>query len=625
MFLKTNFLNRNWLIVLLLLSINACKKENTDGTKSIGLDKAEYYPMELAELNTENLPISEPEYMANINGTAFKVTNINGSLLFAMPDMAPGNYTLTVLIADKEYSAGCTIKDLPAVADPDAVLQNNQNAAHTRTTQLLSLADSLNSPAVNACKADLLAMQQYMDSLHNLYAALSPSDKLACARFLTANAVWMEEVHQSIEEVLAAGASFKTTDAIDDYEAKLDAAIVKFTAARVNLAQHVKRIILLSAAGFGIGSVVPVIGNALGAKLGASIGVGLLLLDVKAALQAQDDLLNTSFSPYQNLIAEKTAAVVPFNKGQDQLMEVRMSYRSLYSADKNSTAPAISSFVTDCDLIKSLWLDVTSYVPINFTFNGRTVDEISSFSTQTRFVNSKYISVDGISNSNVQLANISKTDGQLTLAFNNTATTTQSFTFNLNYQNSRFGSQSSVIDAEVNAGAPVSLLDSNLIGNWVCTAWQVKDYQGVYQDYLSRQSVYITSVNEVVCFDTTIHPTQICISTYTINDLSLSFSAVPSSVSGTYQATYNFSETDVECSTDNNGQWVPCDPFQLAPETTTVTHSNAYFTSNVQQMRFNIYAAPNTPSIISGNYVWQGQNEFKLTRSASEYQIFTRQ
>ena len=622
--MKTIFSFLYLALFISLIGTIGCKKDDPDNNLTVSLDKTSYHPNELASLNTNDLALTKQEYTANLNGTAFSITNINGSLVFPMPELPAGNYTFTLLVGDKEYITSCSIIALSPIADADAVIQTAIDENLLFTNKLFSLADSLEPNNKTAFKTDLLLLQAFLDSVQNNYLSLSASDKMACAQFLSANKGWMLEVHDAVNNLIVANSTFKNNDAVEDYETRVDAAIVNYTAARIKLGLHVKKIIFLSAAGFAIGSAVPIIGNIVGLKVGAAIGVGFLLLDLKATLLAQDDLLNTSLAPYQELLPEKTATVTQFTKDQKRILEVKMKYRSLYNADKTSSVPAINTFVTDCDLVLALWNEVKQYIPFTFTFNSKTVDDIASFNTTTKYVNSKYLTLDALSNSNVQLTNIDKTDGYLGVTFSNSTSSAQAFNFNLNYTNSRFGSQTTYLEAEVSAGASVSLLDSNLIGNWICTDWQRKDYLGIYQNYLSRTTTYNTAQDEVVCQNTAIYPEKICVSTYTINNYSISFSAIPASVFGSYQATYNFSETDVECTTDVNGQWKPCDPIQLPPKNININHSNARFTSNVTQLHFRIYSSQNQ-SMESGTYVWLNANQFKLTPSPSDYLIFTKQ
>lgn len=604
-----------------MFALSQCKKDNPDNNLTIGLDKTTYYPYEIALFKTEGITLAEQTYNATINGTTYTVYNVNGSLAFAMPDLPQSDYAIVVNIAGKDYESNFSMMATPAIADPDVIVDEMVNKGMLQVTRLATYADSLDNNAKNAVKADLQKLQAALDSLNNAYAALSATDKLECARFLAANNAWMDEIHIATMELLTASSAFKTDDAISDYESRVKTAMAKFTNAQINIGEQVAKLAILTGAGFAIGSVVPVLGTAVGGGIGATIGAYLLVTDLKAAHVAQEDLLNCALVPFQELFTGKINSTVSFQNGISKEMITTMKYRSLYSTDKNSSLSIVSTFIGDCATIKSLWEQVKPSIPASlFTFLPRTVDDIPTYRTETHNVHGKYLSVSGISNAQVQLTSSTIDEGFIVLKFANNAATAQQFSFNLLYESDGLGTLNTNIDADITTSGTVSTLDSNLIGTWKCTTWQRQDYQGVFKDYLNRQSVYNTSTDEAVCADVNIHPNVTCTSTYTVDDLRITMSAVPFS-SGRYQASSFMSETRVECSTDLDGQWVPCEPYTMPPSTYVLDRPNTYFKINSDSVL--IFG---DGSAISGVYQLQGPSTLKITNGAgSEYQIFQKQ
>lgn len=460
------------LLLVLLSVIPSCKKDTGGETSRLLFEKADYLPFETALINSENLQIPDGEYSGTVGGTTLKLTAVDNSLVTILPDLGEGTYTLSVTVNGNSYDATFHLQGAQNITDPDAVFNSYQQTASATVQSLTQYADSLSPTA----KADVLAaiqtLQQYNDSVNQQYNLLPTNEKLNCARFLSANFSWLEEVHVATNDLLAASFTFKTQDAIYDTEATVKYKMDKFVLARIKVVYGIKKAIMLASVGGAIGSVFPFLGTGVGVAVGAGIGIGLLITDLQSLSIAQDELLDYTFMQTQQLFNWKTNTFVSFQHLVYEPVNVSMNYRSLYVGDKTSSVPIVKNFVDGLQEIKTLWNSALSKISIAFTFVPKTIDNRPAFNTGTRPVHGKYLSVAGIDNSKVEFVIADITDGNYAPKFRNKDAAAQDFSFQLKYQ-SDLGSQTTAIDADITGNGAYTLL-----GNWHCDKYWFNSVNG---------------------------------------------------------------------------------------------------------------------------------------------------
>ncbi len=432
----------NVLLILLAVSIHSCKKDkNDDQNLQLTFEKQDYYPLESALLQATNTTITDGEYSGNISGTAITLVSISGSLATVIPNLGAGTHKLTANINGKEFSATFNLLPSPSISNPDAIRDTYLQTVNQAIQSLTQAADSLDP----AQKAELLAatqtLQHYTDSIHQRYNSLSPQEKEECARFLAANEWWLNELNIAVNDFFSNSFSFKTQDAIEDFEFRRKLNSEKFVSSNFKVISSIAKIAAFTAAGALLGPI--------GAGIGLGIAITRVVSDAKKHGVATEELISGVIQPFQNLFGSgKTNAFIPFTHNAAKNVTITMEYRSLYSADKNASSPIVKNVVTGLDKLKSTWNSILNTIQIFSIFKPKTVDDIQTYKTETRQVNSKYISISNIDNTKVTLQNTDKTDGLFKLTFRNSETTPQNFSFIINYS-SEFGAKTETLEAEV--------------------------------------------------------------------------------------------------------------------------------------------------------------------------------
>jgi uncharacterized protein (TIGR02145 family) len=449
---------------LFLFLIFGCKKNATQQQQNptFALEKAIYYPFEAAQLNTANATLNDSSYTGSLNGNAIQFKNYNGKLLFFIPNLPAGNYNLKVLIAETEYTVALQVAELPSVPNPAVYFQNSVAQNDSAIAHITGFADSLPAADKTAVLNDLNTVNNLLNQLNTQYNNLNPAEKEEFAKVLAANSWWLNEVHDNCSLLLSDVASYKTATEVADYEQRVNISMSKYVTAVAVVVSHIPKIAFLTAAGALVGSVLPIIGTGVGASVGAGIAIGLMVVDVQTLMASIDRLVNTAILPTSDMLAQKTTTLINFTSNSERALLVKINYRSAYSADANSTIPVAAKFVKGLVDFKNAYLIVKSYLPASLRA-PKLINTVPAYRILNLQVNSSYLSISAISNSNVALISLQKTEGQLLPTFKNNSNTAQNFTFKVNYTNPDFGNQSVTADATITTTlSTVTDIDGNI-------------------------------------------------------------------------------------------------------------------------------------------------------------------
>ncbi len=435
---------------LLLLLISGCaKKDNPpQNNPTLTLEKPQYYPLEVAQLSVENITLTDSIYSGTINGNALQFRKCSGKLMFFVPTVATGNYSVKILIAQTEYTVALTVIDLPAIADPLVYLQEAITQNDSTTAGITLLADSLDPAIKTAVLNDLQTVNTLLTNFYTQYNTLSPAEKEECAKVLAANKWWLDEVHLATTALLTDLAFYKTEFNVADYEQKVKVSMNLFGNALSKILQHIPKVVALAVAGGILGSIVPGLGTTIGAALGAGIGVGLMVEDMQTLMACEERFLNTAIVTTADIFANKTANAISFTNHIARPVIVNMNYRTVYRNDASTSVPIASQLINGMSSFQEAFLTVKSFLPSSLR-SPKLIGDVPSFTQKNIPVNSYYLSASNISNLAVTLENTQSINGNFLLTFQSQNTAQQSFSFKINYNNPDFGNQSITVDADI--------------------------------------------------------------------------------------------------------------------------------------------------------------------------------
>jgi uncharacterized protein (TIGR02145 family) len=451
--MKQKMLPLVFMLLCVLCSVPGCKKEKAADAAQLSLEKTSYYQLEIAQLQTGSLQLNDSVYPATIGTTLVEVTRESGQLVFIMPLLSPGNHTLSITLNDQDYTAEFTIAATPVTSAPAVVNQVMQDITET-CAMLTAFADTLPADEKAQWTSDVQTMQQWKDSLQQQFNSLTTEQQQQCADFLAANQWWLDEVHDAVTVLHTNTRSFKTNDDVEDYEAKVESAMADFVAAKIKVVRHIPKIAKLTLIGAGLGSIFPVVGTAVGASIGAAIAIIKFsddFIDLKSSLE---DLMSTSFVPYQNLFTSgKTMAFISFISNLPKEFRIKMEYRSPYSADNTSSVPLVAELVNGLKEIRAAWNTIASKLPAGL-YAPRVVAEKSYFRTGLREVHSKYVTIDDFDPGDYTIQQLTKQNGFFIVNLINNTGQTLYPTFRVTYNNPRLGAIVAYEGASINPYGP---------------------------------------------------------------------------------------------------------------------------------------------------------------------------
>jgi uncharacterized protein (TIGR02145 family) len=451
--MKINSVTLFLFVFILITAFTGCKKDDTRPTPNFVLERIQYYPLEVAQIKSENINLTDTLYSGTINGQVVQLRNFGGQLVFFVPEIPAGNYEVKFLVNDAEYTLPLTVSALATVPNPDALLQTyiaQTDSAHAAITRL---ADSLQGSDKTAVLNDLQTITGIINNIYGQYNSLNAAEKQEFARTLAANQWWLDEVNTATKTLIQDVATYKNQAVVLNYEDRVTLTIFRFETALAVVLLHIPKVALWVGGGAAFGAIIipiPGLGAGLGAALGAGVGIGFMLSDVQLLMASIDRMVNTAMLPTETWFCNKTNDFVGFTNMAAKTVTVNMTYRTVYNADANTSTSIAQRFIKGMAEFRNGLNTIAQYLPASLR-QSKIIQSVTTYKTLPLAVNSQQLSVSDLSNNNVTLVNTDKTDGSLALTFKNSATTAQSFSFKLNYNNSDFGTYEKVVDASVSA------------------------------------------------------------------------------------------------------------------------------------------------------------------------------
>ncbi len=447
------------MLLSVTLGIQSCKKDidednNNSNAISLNFEKSTYSNFEIAQLILSNISLTQSEYTGTIdNDKTVRLIKVDSFLVTAIPQLNEGNHTLKVIINGQEFNAEFSTITQPVIADASNYINNFITEYNNQKNILLAQADSLPTTEKAQLLNDIQLIQEYINEANQQLANASDAEKQIAAQIIQANKVWMDELRQTIKE-LATSTSIFRRSGVRNHDDETRAAMEKFVEAKIKVIKHIPKIIACAAIGAGVGSAIPIplLGTGVGAAIGAGIGLGNLLLDLQVLNIAIEDLLNIAFLPFQNLVGSGKTAI-QFNNDEFKDLNIKIDYRTLYSADNTSSLPIVNTIVSGLRSVKRSWDDLMNSLPVGLSYGPKTIDNKTTYKIKPVRIHSDYLSLSNINNSDITYSE-NKTDGFFNVKFNSNSNTDLYFTFNVNYNNSQLGTFSQTFDGVLLANDP---------------------------------------------------------------------------------------------------------------------------------------------------------------------------
>ncbi len=493
------------LCTIIFFSLNSCSKEG-EATKiepiSLSAEKSQYAPYEIVTITTSENLFTAQSFKAKINNIEIIVGANENSASFVLPKFNNGIYNLSFTLNDKNYTVPITVASLSNILSADQYfteIKTNMNEyindLNSQITQLEQ--NSTNPNEYENLKNDVTKYSNLLNDYTTAYNNLSDLDKQEFAKSMAANKVLVDRFDSLTEALQSSTSSLrKANQSVEDYEAGVEAASQAFYDSVGEMTQQIPKI-----AGCALVAYTPIhpIINA-GAILATGILVGNFMVNATKTINAAITLTEKALKPFE-FNAETSQTI--YDTGVEKISNIQAKYRSLINSDSSNggNGNTIIAIAQKYNYFKDTYNTFIRELPSIFRPSYIMNSLKNNYKTTTRSIYNQYLSITNISNPNVTLQQLNKADGSIKIKATTTATTDQTFTYDVNYTNSNF---TSVLTKTVNAKVIVQSCDLNtILGTWdlemLNTCYPNQDgtpafyAKGTLELYQGGQSIYTHS------------------------------------------------------------------------------------------------------------------------------------
>ena len=327
---------------------------NSQQTVKATFDQTSYYPFDVVEVTLPRTVTAE-HYNGTIGGKPFVAARFsNASLVMILPELTAGEYTLSLNLGNAKAEGKLTVKALPQVANPDAVI----SGINTLFAQAITKFKQDNDP-------NTALLESLVGFFNDELAKLTVRERQQFAACWLAHPEWSD--FSAFDDVSLRSA------ARDSQLGVAAARLVTASAGTVLSSQAF--LIIVKTPGWWSNPVDIV-------SAGAMAGIAVYAFN--HALNAADDVLNCSFKPFDLLVDGVSALVsgagktYSFNNEETVNFTVALDYRSITADDaRSSVSGAVGQIIDASEELLSIWEQVDAGIN---TLRSYTTDLIPQLS-----------------------------------------------------------------------------------------------------------------------------------------------------------------------------------------------------------------------------------------------------
>lgn len=452
------------LVTIFLFSLNSCSKKD-EGTKTepiiLSAEKSQYAPYEIVTISASENIFTIKSFTAKINNIEVIISANDSIASFVLPNLINGNYDLNFTLNEKKYSVPITVSSLSNILSADQYFNDIQSDITQNINDLNSQITLLEQNSANPSeyanlKNDVIKFTNLLNDFTVSYNNLSASEKLEFAKTMAANKASIDEYNNLTSALQTSTATLRTTQSVQDYETGVETSMAAFTVSVIYTVGHIPFILSgtkLAAATFNPGVI-----------LACGIVTGSFLINVSRTASLGAALVGKSLKPFE-FIAQTSQTV--YNSGVETVSDIQAKYRSLLNSDTNNSenGSTINTIVEKYNYFKDKYNSFINELPDIFRPSYIMTSLKNTYNSTTRSIYNQYVSITNVSNPNVTLQQLNQPDGSIKIKVTNTASTDQTFTYNLNYTNSNFtNGLTKTVNAKVIRACLFNEVD--IVGNW---------------------------------------------------------------------------------------------------------------------------------------------------------------
>jgi hypothetical protein len=453
--------NCNWIYSLVIMGLfimltNSCKKgEDVAQTpvSTITADKLTVNQLEIVSLTPSNITFGQTEYSGTIGGQNVKLLPVANKLVFSVPEISAGTQTLTTTIEGKDYSFLFTVMQLAPITDAQQVVNTVLLPALMNAEQLDSLGAFVQQFHADSNWAEnKTILKNYYDDFNTQYDALSGTDKLQLAKILKANEGLFGQL-LDIREIIDSTNNYFKPQGDYDFDANLNEGMLKLSKSKFQL------VVLIASTAFTVDACIAVPTPwTCGFAAACAAALGIKLYHHNTVVKA---LLDKVFEPFEAMIDKvREKSGITLRNNQVYGFSVSLNIRTLYSPDMNSSKSGVQGMVTELNESATAWEEATEVLPKKFKDKPAHITNKTSYKSKNFAYSGNNFSIGNISNPQVSVASQNIVGNELKVGFTTSASTDQTFTFDLKYNKGQYSINQNV-SATITISSRAALLVEN--------------------------------------------------------------------------------------------------------------------------------------------------------------------
>lgn len=428
------------LCTIFFFSLSSCsKEEEATQTEPISLsaEKNQYAPYEIVSIGASENLFTAQSFTAKINNIEIIIGSNENIASFVLPNLSNGNYELNFSLNEKNYIVPITVYSLSSVLNADQYfteiqsgINQNINDLNLQITQLEQNATNPNEYA--NLQNDVIKYTNLLNDYTTAYNNLSAIEKQEFAKTMAANKASIDEYNDLTAALRSSTASLRNAQSVQDYETGVELSKVAYLSSIVFTVAHIPAMITTAKL---MASPIPWV------SAGATLATGLIFvsycINLDETITASVNLTNKSLKPFE-FITQTSQTI--YNNGVETASDIKAKYRSLINSDSNNAenGGTINTIVEKYNYFRDKYNEFINELPSIFRPSYVMTSLKSTYNSTTRSIYNQYVSITNTSNPNVTLQKFNQPDGSIKLKATTTATTAQTFTYDVNYTNSNF-------------------------------------------------------------------------------------------------------------------------------------------------------------------------------------------
>ena len=458
------------------LSLNSCSKDDEEkktetGTEietlTLSAEKSKYSPYEIVTISAPENVFTSQSFTAKINNIEIIISSNENVASFVLPNLSNGNYDLSFTLNGKIYIVPISVSSLSNVLSADQYFNEIKSGMTQKindlNSQIIQLEQNSTNPSEYAnLKNDVIKYTNLLNDYTNSYNNLSVMDKIEFAKTMAANKASIDEYNQLTNALNSSTKSLKKANSVQDYEKIVGNSSQAFVVSVIYTAGHIP--FILAGTKLAATTLNP------GVIIACGILTGSFLVNTAITISAAISLTSKSIKPFE-FISQTNQTI--YDTDIETVLDIQAKYRSLIYSDSNNSenGGVIHTIVEKYNYFKEKYNGFISELPSIFRPSYSMTSLKNMFNSSARSIYNQYVNITNISNPNVTLQQLNQPDGSIKIKATTTATTDQTFTYDVNYTNNNFANGlKKTVDAKVLAVTDsTAIYKAAVVGNWTMT------------------------------------------------------------------------------------------------------------------------------------------------------------